>query len=49
MKILQKRLSFKFWQHDFKRKDFSIVNEEDISYFKSILPTPAIIDDPESI
>jgi D-2-hydroxyglutarate dehydrogenase len=45
MKILQRTLNFRFWQHNFKRKDFAILNEQDIDYFRSLLPNHSVVDD----
>lgn len=49
MKILQRTLAFRYWQHNFKRKDFATLNEQDIAYFRSVLPAHGISDDPSVV
>jgi hypothetical protein len=38
MLLLQKVLRFRYWQHNFSRKDFAVLSEQDVSYFRSFLP-----------
>lgn len=47
--ILHNFLRFRFWQHNFKRKDFAVLEQKDIEYFRSILPSNSIIDDQSTL
>jgi FAD/FMN-containing dehydrogenase len=49
MFLLQRASRFYFWQHNFNRKNFAILEEQDISYFRSILPTHSVVDDPADL
>ena len=50
MKILQRnKLIYNFWQHNFSRKQYSFLEEEDIRYFRSILPQHSVITDESAI
>lgn len=49
MKILQRHLNFRYWQHNFTRKDFAVLEKDDLDYFGKILPPNSIITDTESL
>lgn len=50
MKLLRNnRIIYNFWQHDFKRKNYSLLEEQDINYFRTILPHNSVITDSSSI
>jgi hypothetical protein len=45
LSIKQFKGKFNFWNHDFKRKNFNTLTENDISYFRSILSPKNVITD----
>lgn len=49
MLFLQRALSFRYWQHNFQRKDFAVLADNDLSFFRSFLPSHAVVDDPSEL
>jgi len=50
MRQLLKNISkYCYWQHNFKRKNFNVVEGRDIEYFRSFMPRQNVVTDLEEI